>query len=125
RLSLAQAGISQVAALATLQHTNPVFDRHQVLRATRTVVAGRAASLQTGQVAIPPQAGTSASMPRWADLHVYLSVDFDIGSAITVAFGLKALWLEPRPFNAQLSTARTNRAWQATARIVDQRDLNA
>lgn len=133
RLSLAQAGISQVATLATLQHTNPVFDRHQVLRATRTVVAGRAASLQSGQVAIPPQAGTSASMPRWADLHVYLSVDFDIGSAITVAFGLRAFWHEPRAFQSPLTTQRQSHAWppnapggaSANTWIVIDRDLNA
>jgi DNA replication ATP-dependent helicase Dna2 len=125
RLSLAQAGVSQVAALARLQHTSPVFDRHQILRATRTVVAGRARSLQTGQVAIPPQSGTSACMPRWADLHVYLSVDFDIGSAITVAFGLKAFWYEPRSFRSPLLTQRQSRAWQANAWIVIDRDLNA
>ena len=133
RLSLAQAGISQVTALAGLQHTSPVFDKHQSLRATRTVVAGRAMSLQTGHVAIPPLSGTSASMPRWADLHVYLSVDFDIGSAITAAFGLRAFWREPRAFRSPLTTKRKIRAWPhrtpgGTALntwIVDDRDLAA
>ena len=115
RLSLKQAGVSQVAALAELQHTNPVFDRHQVLRATRTVVASRATSLQTRQVSIPPQSGTSASMPRWADLHVYLSVDFDIGSAITVAFGLRAFWREPRPFQSPLTRQHRIQAWPGSA----------
>lgn len=133
RLSLAQAGVSQVAALAGLPHRSPVFDRHQTLRATRTVVAGRAMSLQTGQVAIPPQSGTSASMPRWADLHVYLSVDFDIGSAITVAFGLRASWIEPRAFQSPLTRQRQSRAWpsstpggsSADTWIVIDRDLTA
>jgi hypothetical protein len=125
RLSLAQAGITRVAGLATLQQTNPVFDRHQVLRATRTVVAGRARSLETRQVAIPPQSGTSACMPRWADLHVYLSADFDIGSAITVAFGLKTFWYEPRAYQSPLTSQRQNRAWQTNAWIVIDRDLNA
>lgn len=125
RLSLAQAGILRVAALAGLQHTNPVFDKHQTLKATRTVVAGRAESLQTGQVTIPTQSGTSACMPRWADLHVYLSVDFDIGSAISVAFGLKAFWFEPRAFQSPLVAPRQHRAWRAAAQIVIDRDLNA
>ena len=133
RLSLQQAGVSQVAELAELQHTSPVFDRHQVLRATRTVVSSRATSLQTGHVAIPPQSGTSASMPRWADLHVYLSVDFDIGSAITVAFGLRAFWYEPRAFESPLTTQRRNRAWppnqpagaSADTWIVIDRDITA
>ena len=124
RLSLTQAGVTQVSLLAVRQATDPVFDSHQALRATRTVVAGRAVALQTHQVMIPPQSGTSAGMPRWADLHVYLSVNFDIGSAITVAFGLKAFWHEPRPFNSPLTTPRRNRAWNADARVVINRDLN-
>ncbi len=124
RLSLVQGGVTQVNVLAGRQPADPVFDSHQTLRATRTVVAGRAISLQTSQVAIPSQSGTSAGMPRWADLHIYLSVDFDIGSAITVAFGLKALWREPRPFNSGLNTPHATRAWNANAWIVDQRNLN-
>ena len=71
-----------------------------------------------------PQSGTSASMPRWADLHIYLSVDFDMGSAITVAFGWKAFWYEPRGFNSPLTGQRQHRNWPATARIVVDRDLH-
>jgi DNA replication ATP-dependent helicase Dna2 len=62
-----------------------------VLRATRTVIAGRALSLSTGQAAIPPQVGTSAVMPAWTDLRIYLTADFDIGSGITMAFGFQAV----------------------------------
>ncbi|MBI5531782.1 MAG: AAA family ATPase [Deltaproteobacteria bacterium] len=123
RLSLNQAGVGQVNALAQRQQTDPVFDTHQTLRATRTVVAGRALSLQSGTVSIPTQTGTSASMPKWADLRIFLSVDFDIGSAITVAFGLKAFWHEPRAFQSPLTTQRQSKAWQSNARIVINRDL--
>ncbi len=127
RLSLMQAGVPGVSQLANRPPQDPIFDRHQALRATRTVVAGRAVSLQNQQTTIPNQSGTSAGMPRWADLHIYLSVDFDVGSAITVAFGLKAFWYEPRPFTSPLTSPRKHRAWpmhgQATALVVDQRDL--
>jgi DNA replication ATP-dependent helicase Dna2 len=127
RLSLQQAGVPQVATLAQLSSNNPVFDTHQTLKSTRTVVAGRAQSLQSNQTIIPNQSGTSACMPRWADLHVYISVDFDLGSAITVAFGLKAFWYEPRPQNSPLTNQRRSRVWpsrgQVSAQIVDQRDL--
>ena len=123
RLSLSLVGVTDVANLATRQATDQVFDSHQTLRATRTVVAGRAVSLQTGQVFIPAQSGSSAGMPRWADLRVYLSADFDIGSAITVAFGLKAFWVEPRGFNSPLTTPRRTQLWQSTAFMVDSRDL--
>ena len=124
RLSLVQAGVPGVSQLANRPPGDPIFDTHQALRATRTVVAGRAVSLQSQQTHIPNQSGTSAGMPRWADLHVYLSVDFDVGSAITVAFGLKAFWLEPRPAqNSPLTAQRQNRVWQATALVVIDRDL--
>jgi len=123
RLSLAQAGVSQVAGLASRPASDPLFDTHQTLRATRTVVSGRADSLQTGQVSLPPLSGTSAGMPQWADLRVYLSADFDIGSAITVAFGIKAFWVEPRGFNSPLTTPRQTELWQATSFPVDSRDL--
>ena len=124
RQSLTHAGIGQVATLAQCQPADSVFDTHQSLRATRTVVASRASALQTQQTSLAPQSGTSACMPRWADLHIYLSVDFDMGSAITVAFGWKAFWYEPRAFNSPLTSQRQHRNWPATAHIVVDRDLH-
>jgi hypothetical protein len=124
RLSLTQQQVTTVTALAQRQPADTVFDDHQALRATRTVVTRRAAVLPDGPAALAPQSGTSASMPRWSDLHVYLEADFDIGSAITVAFGLKAFWYEPRPYQGSpLTSPRRNQAWQATVLIVDERDL--
>ncbi len=123
RLSLNHAGVGHVNSLAQRLGNDPVFDTHQTLRATRTVVAGRASSLQSGTVSIPAQAGSSASMPKWADLRIFLSADFDIGSAITVAFGLKAFWHEPRAYQSPLTAQRQSRAWQSNARIVIDRDL--
>ena len=38
---------------------SPAYDTHHVLRATRSVVAGRAQSLSTQQAFLPPQTGTS------------------------------------------------------------------
>jgi hypothetical protein len=62
-------------------------------------------------------------MPQWADLRVYLSADFDIGSAITVAFGIKAFWVEPRGFGSPLTTPRQTELWPSTSFPVDSRDL--
>ena len=123
RINLNERGVQEVNALAQLQASDTVFDTHQVLRATRTVVAGRAISLNRGSVGLAPASGTSASMPRWADLRIYLSVDFDIGSAISVAFGLSAFWLAPRAFNSPLPAQREHKAWRPQARVVISRDL--
>lgn len=116
----------QVKDVATLSQRPPqdsVFNVHQVLRATRTVVPARAVALQTQQPSIPARSGTSAVLPKWSDLRIYLSVDFDQSSAITFAFGLKAFWIEPRPFGANSPAPRQTQSWQARAFIVDQKDL--
>ncbi len=124
--ALRDGGVTDVTALAGLDSSADVFDRHHTLRATRTVVASRAGAIDSGTPAdLAPQSGTSAVMPRWADLRLYLSVDFDPGSAITFAFGLKAFWLEPRPFGAPTTTDRQHQSWQARSFVVDQRSLAA
>jgi hypothetical protein len=125
RLSLNRAGVQQVTGLAQRLPQDAIFDTHQALRATRTVVSARASSLQSGSATIAQQSGTSASMPKWTDLRLYLSVDFDIGSAITVAFGLKGFWREPRAYQSPLTHPHATQSWQATATVVTDRDLAA
>lgn len=119
--ALQEQGVATVTDLAGLPAADPRFDAHYALRAGRTVVSGRAASFGTGIAAIPPQAGTSAALPKWADLRIYVSVDFDLGSAITVAFGIKAFWRQPRPFGATFTPA-TN-VWPAEVFVVDTKDI--
>ena len=123
RLNLNRGGVARVADLAQRPASDPVFDTHQGLRATRSVVPVRAAALGSGTSQIDPASGTSASMPRWTDLRLYLSVDFDIGSAITIAFGLSGFWVEPRPFRSPLTAQRRTHAWSRQARIVVNKDL--
>lgn len=88
RRALGDRNVSTTVSLAPLQADDGVFDCHPKLRATRTVVAGRAHSLATGTSEIPAGSGTSAVIPNWADLNLYLSADFDVGSGLTLAFGV-------------------------------------
>ena len=94
-VSLRERNINTVTDLAGLDSTSSEFDDHQSLRMSRGVLAGRAESLKTAESGIPQGAGTSAVMPRWADLRVRISVDFDAGSGITVAFAAEANWVQP------------------------------
>ena len=123
RIHLNEAGIEEVADLAGRPAEDAVFNSHQTLRATRTVIAKRAAALRRDEAAIDPQSGSPASLPRWADLRIYLSVDFDLGSAITVAFGLKAYWRQPRPRNSPLSGDRLWKLWRPSVSFVLKKDL--
>ncbi|WHU05024.1 DEAD/DEAH box helicase [Sphingomonas sp. NIBR02145] len=88
RRALGDRNIDTTVSLAPLHSDDAVFDCHPKLRATRTVVAGRAQSLATGTSDIPAGSGTSAVIPNWADLNLYLSADFDVGSGLTLAFGV-------------------------------------
>jgi hypothetical protein len=119
--TLETQGIATVARLAQLPATSPAFDQHHALRTARTVVASRAAALATQLAQIAPQSGTSAIMPRWADLHLYLTADFDRASSLTFAFGVQAFWREPRPSSASTAIPPRTQPWPAQSFIVDLR----
>ncbi len=123
RAALEESNVNSVANLAALQPTAAAYDTHQVLRATRTVVSGRAQSLADGSATVADLEGTSALMPRWADLRIFITADFDIGSGITIAFGITGRYAA--------SIARTKAGQQNSHNFpvevypVDQRDLLA
>ena len=121
---LAQNGAPTVSDVAALPPADQVFGKHHSLRGQRTVLAGRAVALTPGGVAaIPSLAGTSAAIPSWSDLRVYVTADFDSSSALTLAFGLKAWWREPSVYGAAPPTG--SKAWRARAFAVDNRSLAA
>ncbi|QIN77516.1 AAA family ATPase [Rubrobacter marinus] len=123
--ALRERGVGDVEVLAKRPPEDPAFGSHHVLKATRTVVSGRAEALGTGLATIPKDSGTSAVMPKWTDLRIFLSADFDIGSAITFSFGIKAFWLEPRPYGSTNPAPRQKRSWQAESFVVDLKDLES
>ena len=87
---LRKACIPDIGAVSALPAGSPVYESHQMLRAKRTVLSARATTLhdQT-EVNIPHRAGTSAVLPRFADIRVSVSADFDIGSGLTFALGYR------------------------------------
>lgn len=119
--ALMDRGIDNITSLSQLAPIDEAFDSHFSLRSSRYVISGRADSLQSNIATIPPQSGTSAVMPRWADLHIYITIDFDLGSAITFAIGIEAFWFEPRPFG--YVGQRQSHNWRAQSYVVLRRDL--
>lgn len=83
-------GIEEVATLAGTDPQHAVFSDHHVLRGSREVITRRAESLGNQESILVPNSGTSATMPGFANLKIEMSVDFEISSAITVAFGVKS-----------------------------------
>jgi DNA replication ATP-dependent helicase Dna2 len=121
-LALRANSIGRTRDLAELPVEHEAFTLHQTLRATRTVISERARVLETEQATIPSRSGTSAVMPRWADLRIYLSADFDLGSAITVALGMSAFWTRPRAVTRQ--DVPPSRSWPGEVFVVDRKTLD-
>lgn len=113
--------VVDVTALSTLNGTEPVFEDHQELRAQRAIVPARARAFQTQQAQIPPYTGTSAVMPRFASLSIYVTADFDVTSALTFAFGISAFWYEPLPYGSPLQSK--TQPWKPQAFVVETDNL--
>ena len=107
-----QLGVSAIVDLADLSENAPVFERSPTLRAQRTRFPGRAKSLRNQTAGQLPDAGSDAQMPKWPDLHIYVFVDYDLASAITVTFALRAFWSEPLPIGSPISeTEKHTKQW--------------
>ncbi|MFC6048951.1 DEAD/DEAH box helicase, partial [Methylobacterium hispanicum] len=86
--------IRDIAAFAALPPDDPAYEEHQALKAGRAVLRHRAEALAQGRtIGVPDKAGTSAVLPKWADARVAFSVDYDVASGLTFAFGYKLLIL--------------------------------
>ena len=122
---------ADVGALAMLSAQHEVFDSSPSLRAKRTLYPHRARALEGGLMGIVPNSGSDALMPRWPDLHIYLFLDYDLASAITATFSLRAFWRESLPWGSPETPQQ--RRWAARAAgegtdfqevfLVDQRSL--
>lgn len=87
---LREVQVLNLAGVSGLRPGSPAFEVHQSLRAKRTVLRERAVALTDQSAAhIPNRAGTSAVLPRFADIRVSVSADFDVGSGLTFAVGYR------------------------------------
>ena len=111
---LAAAGKDDVLAVSAMQPADPAFDRHHSLRGQRTVITSRAATLTAAaSPGLVPRSGTSASIPRWSDLSVYMTADFDASSALTLALGVTAFWGQPSTFGVPRQPDSPRRVWNS------------
>lgn len=106
-----QLGAPTVAELARFRPDHELFRRTASLRAQRERFPHRATALLADTAAPIPDSGSDALMPRWPDLHIYLFLDYDLASAITVTFGIRAFWLEPVPFGVEHPDGKHKKRW--------------
>ncbi|XWW47711.1 DNA2/NAM7 family helicase [Fibrella sp. USSR17] len=93
--------IADTLSLGRTSVNSPLLNNHQSLRAKRTTFPYRASELNSTVASIIPNSGSDALMPRWPDLHIYLFLDYDLSSAISVAFCIRAFWNEPYDITIQ------------------------
>jgi DNA replication ATP-dependent helicase Dna2 len=123
--------VPDIASLALLSPADAVFERSPFLRAKRTIYPHRAQALESDLTGIIPDSGSDGLMPRWPDLHIYMFIDYDLASAITATFSLRAFWKEQLPYDSK-ETPKIRR-WAARVDgkptdfqevyLVDQRNL--
>lgn len=126
RSFLVNQSISTVNQLAEIDTNSSVFNEHQGLRAKRTIFPFRARSIGSGKTAVIPNSGGDVLMPKWADLRIYIFLDYDLSSAITTCLGIRANWREPVPYG--MSYAPEKEKWQRDSNdkntfIVDRCDI--
>lgn len=93
--ALRKSGLPDVDAVAQTQPGAPAYESHHLLRARRVAVHARANALQSGNFSIIRRHGTSAVLPRWSDVSVFMRADFDIATGLTFCFAFKGVGLAP------------------------------
>ena len=115
---LVELNVTNVPHLAALPAGSPAYETHQALKAKRTVFKSRAERLSSGGDAeIPDRSGTSGTLPRFADIRIAMSADFDIGSGLTFAFGYRISYGVPT------GRRQDGRGWQRERRDPFSREL--
>lgn len=120
---LDRMGVIGTNNLANRQPADPCFDQHHSLRAGREIIPARARTLGgVGTVGVVAAGATTASIPKWSDLSLYVTADFDPTSAITLAFGLSGVFF-PSQYGAGAGAAPQRIA--PTVYMVQHRDVLA
>lgn len=114
RKTLESAGHADVSAVSALQPAAPAFEQHNSLKADRNHLPHRATALVGGNVTIAPNS-TTIDFPSWADLEIFITVNFDSGTGHLTAIGSEARFRQRAPFGQQSPVQRT---WSAEAQTL-------
>jgi hypothetical protein len=114
RRTLEDAGHIDVNAVSLVQVGDPVFDQHNALKADRNHLPHRATALMTGGVTIAPGT-TTIDFPKYADLQIFLTINFDPGTGHLSALGSEARFRQRVPFG---QTSTVQRTWGAEAQVL-------
>jgi hypothetical protein len=114
RKTLQLAGHANVTAVSVVDVTDPVFDQHNALKADRNHLPHRATALLSGDITLAPNT-TTVDFPKYADLQIFVSVNFDPGTGLLCALGSEARFRQRVPFG---QTSNVQRTWPAEAQTL-------
>jgi hypothetical protein len=114
RKTLNHAGHRNVADVSNIALRDPVFDLHNALKADRNHLPHRATALMTGDVTVAPNT-TTIDFPKYADLQIFLTVNFDAGTGLLCALGSEARFRQRVPYG---QTSTVQRTWPAEAQTL-------
>ncbi len=101
-------GIATVQSVATTDGSEPVYSTHTRLRAERRVIPGLAVALTQAETSIDSER-TDGMLARYADLSIFISVNFDSGAGLLTGIGLRAFFTQPVPFGQTVPSRQTHR----------------
>ncbi|HVV53322.1 MAG TPA: AAA domain-containing protein [Polyangia bacterium] len=114
RRTLVQAGHADVTAVSTVTPTDAVFSMHNGLKADRNHLPFRASALLTGAAGVAPNT-TTVDFPKFADLQIFLTVNFDPGTGLLCALGSEARFRQRVPYG---QTSDVKKTWPAEAQTL-------
>lgn len=110
RRVLEAEGFQTVNQVAATTGTESVYALHTKLKADRRSIPGFANAIVSSVPSIDPDR-PDGMLARYADLDVFLCVNFDPGSGLLTGLGLQASFRQPSPSN-QAPDERANQRWR-------------
>ena len=112
RRTLESNDFRTVPMLGQCSAEDQVFEQHNGLRGDRDNLPERANAITNQTITINPTAST-ADMPKWQDMSIFTTVNFDPRSGLLTSIGYSGLYRQRRPFGD--ATAPTRNSWRSQA----------
>lgn len=105
RRVMGHANLDTVARIAATDGTEPVYERHNRLQSERAAVPAYARAITAGEPSIDGER-RDGLLARYADLDVFVTVNFDVGSGLLSGIGARSRFTQKRPYDPERARRR-------------------
>ena len=110
RKVLQQSNVTTVAQIAATTGDEPVYAEHTRLKSDRRSIPAFAAAI-TAMTDVDAER-TDGMLARYADLEIFLSINFDPGAGLLTGIGLRASFAQSFPFGQRPADAPPRHPWR-------------